>query len=878
MKIFDIEIRNFRGIEHFSLRNIPDTGVILISGENELGKSTVLEAVHTVLYEKHTSTKAAIKQCQPRGQDVGPFVELSFQLNEVRVRIAKRWLKEKKSELQIFAPHAQSYTGQEADAKLQELLALNLDNDLFNTLFVRQDEIAPAFDAAGIPSLRHALNTQQDMGAEDTAEDSQLMEAVKAEYKRFYTEKGGRETGVLKESKHTWEQARTMRQEAEQDKQHLDEYVRRFESNERILTQSEAELSQLRSDYQLLQERSAKLQKVQAGVEQLAQEIHSIEQSLELSQRQVEERQELRTLIEQLSTALTSLESQREECVLESEKEDTARLECAQTIERCSEQLRALKEQVTVREHYLGIGQLSQDLERKKQRLELWDELSAQVEHELTHPQHQVDAVLLEDIKQAATDLKVAQQVLQQEATQIQFTATSPSVVYKEGEELHLDEPLIEYLVDQTSYQIGEVEMQINPGASQEQRQRDMAEKQDVLSALLVQARAASLQEAQDQHERWKLQQDTLTQLRKRLKELEEEQLISELRSEVELATQQLEEAVASGYKAASLQQYREELASAKQELEELDQTRAQEMLNLNRFSERPARQKLTQVESECEFRKEELERTSTRLEEKEAAQSTSDLHTAVEEQTHSLETKQEQLALLEQQLVEDDAAEVLERFAHTQQLLEEKKSKIAKLQLSQAELKKDMEYAAGVAERYELAQAEEARAASTFRRVRKQAAAARTLFETLSAHRDAARRKYAQPFVEELRRLSSPVFGRDISFELDENLKLRSRVLKQTNIEVQQLSAGAQEQIGLLLRFAVAALVARQADNQGVPIFIDDALGSTDWQRLESMALVISELARHHQLFIFSCVPERFNRVVGKQEFTMQELLSADA
>ena len=47
MKIHRIALSNVRGIEHLDLDEIPDTGFILITGPNEQGKSTVMDAVYT---------------------------------------------------------------------------------------------------------------------------------------------------------------------------------------------------------------------------------------------------------------------------------------------------------------------------------------------------------------------------------------------------------------------------------------------------------------------------------------------------------------------------------------------------------------------------------------------------------------------------------------------------------------------------------------------------------------------------------------------------------------------------------------------------------------------------------------------------------------
>nr|VDG61704.1 Uncharacterized conserved protein [Streptococcus thermophilus] len=49
MRIHSLIIDNVRAVEHLELTDIPDTGVVLIHGDNEAGKSTILDALDAVL-------------------------------------------------------------------------------------------------------------------------------------------------------------------------------------------------------------------------------------------------------------------------------------------------------------------------------------------------------------------------------------------------------------------------------------------------------------------------------------------------------------------------------------------------------------------------------------------------------------------------------------------------------------------------------------------------------------------------------------------------------------------------------------------------------------------------------------------------------------
>ena len=53
MRIHRLELTNVRGIEHLVLDELPETGVVVIHGENEAGKSTIVEALDVAVSYTH---------------------------------------------------------------------------------------------------------------------------------------------------------------------------------------------------------------------------------------------------------------------------------------------------------------------------------------------------------------------------------------------------------------------------------------------------------------------------------------------------------------------------------------------------------------------------------------------------------------------------------------------------------------------------------------------------------------------------------------------------------------------------------------------------------------------------------------------------------
>jgi len=151
--------------------------------------------------------------------------------------------------------------------------------------------------------------------------------------------------------------------------------------------------------------------------------------------------------------------------------------------------------------------------------------------------------------------------------------------------------------------------------------------------------------------------------------------------------------------------------------------------------------------------------------------------------------------------------------------------------------------------------------------RSERRAQAAKLLYETLDAERQAMRRAYVAPLRDGIQRLGRHVYGPTFRVDVDERLQVVSRTVDGVTVTVKQLSTGAQEQLGLLTRLAAASMV---ANNGGVPLVIDDALGSTDEDRLAAMGAVLRVASQNSQTIIITCAPERYIHVGAQSSVSL--------
>ena len=75
MKLHRLVLENYRGIERREIE-FPDHGVVVVCGANEIGKSSMIEALDLLLESKDRSNKKEVKQIKPTNADVATLTSL----------------------------------------------------------------------------------------------------------------------------------------------------------------------------------------------------------------------------------------------------------------------------------------------------------------------------------------------------------------------------------------------------------------------------------------------------------------------------------------------------------------------------------------------------------------------------------------------------------------------------------------------------------------------------------------------------------------------------------------------------------------------------------------------------------------------------------
>jgi energy-coupling factor transporter ATP-binding protein EcfA2 len=120
MQIRKIEIQNYKKLIGPVLIDKIGDGITVIAGDNEEGKSTLLQALRAALFDRHNLTGDAADAMQPFGHRVRPEIGLEFEIGGITYRLKKGYCQKPHAELVM--PNGVVLTGPDAEEKLQELL------------------------------------------------------------------------------------------------------------------------------------------------------------------------------------------------------------------------------------------------------------------------------------------------------------------------------------------------------------------------------------------------------------------------------------------------------------------------------------------------------------------------------------------------------------------------------------------------------------------------------------------------------------------------------------------------------------------------------------------------------------------------------------
>ncbi|GAA3947626.1 AAA family ATPase [Allohahella marinimesophila] len=866
MKLLRLSLENWRGVV---VRNIDfSDGVTLIEGPNEIGKSTLIEALRTLFAELDSSNKKSVKAIQPVGEDVGSRVEAEVVTGQYHFVYAKTYNRKAQTTLRILKPEPAQLTGREAHERAELMLASTIDMSLWNALLVEQGKEIRGAGLSESAGLARALDEAVGSAASEQ-DDAGVFERVQAEYEQYFSLKTGKPRLAKLDN-----EVEVLESAVDQAKTALTEVITDTADHERCI----AEIQRLESAGPELQGALAKRQAEWEAVSSIEQQGKAARADLATAQQlwEVVRDEELRRMraTEQCDQDLGALENKRREVTIFSSRleQTRARNEAADL------RLRELKGQLKEARSRLAIARADEryldqlaELEREEQRQQQCLALSEQMAAERAVLNGiSVNAERLDVLQEAERQLQLARGQRDLAATLVEVSALKDFTLEIDGEPLDVRSGALEtrHALAALSITIpGLARLRIVPSqTSAELEEKFLEARANVTTALkrcgvdtLAEAFAADARRLQASH--------TLGTLSDRRKALlgddDEAELEARVAQKRANCAQYVNERETEEALPGDLSQARLHVKRHDQKMREIEQA-----LELAQSDHEAARADFEQVHADqrvasqaVEGLEADLQRRRAELSASELAESSESLRSRLQARAREKEAVEAKLRSLEKQLaecsVESVEALLLNARASCDRLQNELLEQVKRRAILDDRLEKAQ--ADGRQERLDEAQRKLIELKRSVAAEKRRAAAAKRLWECINQHRDATRKAYLRPLKEGIEMLGRIVFGADFEIALADDWSLSSCTRNGRTIPFEALSVGAKEQLGILTRLAAAKIVSRHG---GVPVIIDDALGFSDPSRLETMGAALAYCGAHSQIILLTCTPGRFSYV----------------
>ena len=121
MRLEELVVEDFRKLAGRHVVRPATSGITVVSGDNEEGKSTLLDALKRAFFMKHNTTGEARDTIQPLGRSVTPAVAVAFRIGEAAFRLEKQF---RRGGVRLEGPD-KTLEGDAAELELARLLAFD---------------------------------------------------------------------------------------------------------------------------------------------------------------------------------------------------------------------------------------------------------------------------------------------------------------------------------------------------------------------------------------------------------------------------------------------------------------------------------------------------------------------------------------------------------------------------------------------------------------------------------------------------------------------------------------------------------------------------------------------------------------------------------
>lgn len=857
-------------------------GVNVLSAPNETGKSTLFRALRACLFERHSTKGGSVRSLATEGRDLPATVSVDFEQDGQCYALRKSFLRSAKASL--CRNGVEVAQGREADEFVWRLLGLepsskSLDIAIFGLLWVAQG------DSARPPEpVEEARNTllaaiEAEIGAVAGDEQARrILEQVADEFKSLKTTRGPKAGSKLGDAEAALHRANAALDDAERRVESLDAHIERLQD----LIARKAKLDDPGAQEERrrrLDEALERQQELDGAASKLREIEHAERSARELAETRARDRDRLRDLADSIDRDRTAraevlqqvrpLETQKREAEKRSETLAAELVRVEADIEELDRRELRLQALADAREAEDKTDRLRKQLEE----LTVWSEKQSSNQAALAANPATREA--FREIREVEIRLQVIQARLEAAASQVEIQLGPDGVgrVFLQG--TPLAESATQAAVHPLEVRVGELAtVRVTPAAGGDKAEAERAELAAQFRARLEAVGAADISQAEELREKREALETEGQEIRAMLSSLGAAQrppaeCIAQIRAEIESIAQQVQRALAEAQ--IEVLPTSVEVEADRNAIAEQRQSLRRQQAQLRADSPKLA-QELRRIESLVNERRVELNTIDGRLTSNLGvlpdAERESMLARLAESANEAWGAHQAKAAALEEQRKKTPSPDEIEAArAEANRLRRESEAHTQELQ----RLDKEIHYLSGViestggdgiGEKVEELREQKQQAEAEAQRWRNRAATLELLRDTLddclrqrreSLH--APLHRFLAPFLEDV----FPASG----LELGDRLSIQGLRREAPAAEAfETLSDGTQEQIAVLVRLAMGALLASQG--RATPIILDDALMFSDDERIGRMFQALHRAGENQQVIVLTCRERTFAQLEG--------------
>lgn len=887
MKLISLGINQLKKFDAPTRLDNLDGGLNVVIGPNEMGKSTILDGLRAVLFEKHSSKAQPIRELQNEANQSAPVIALTFELDGARYRIKKRFVKKPYAELSC--PDGRTLQGETAEEELRAKLGFSEPNmrgaqpdslGTWSVLWVQQGE---SFGAPEIPdSARSDLHgaLEAEVG---TVLGGRRGRALPVEVERqlsaLVSDKAQKPRGPYKAAIEHVDKLDGELAELEQRRSALDTQLDELERAQAILARVKEQEANADEDAKLVQAREQR-----KAVEDLERQISEAEQQLKLRQAERDaaenERQQRETLKARVRKASAAIEAAQEAHRQAAEAEGATRAQVEKLRQQRDEAEREIErlDKDASRQRRLSSAAARQ---REIKQLEDALEKAQQAEADRRELERAIAAIRIDKKRMEA--LRDASNRLENARAALQAVSTGLRLELQDGADARVciaGEPVRETntytrIVEATRIDVGDVgAITVEPVVQDRDTliaNRDAAQQH--LNDLLEKVGARNLDDAERQLARKQDLQQREATARSRV------EAHAPATAERNAGAQALSDQIAGLHNALQREiaelgvdelPVPEEAENARKRAESAAEEARERYRTLRASLEGPEntlrehQDALAAAKTNAENARARYDEAKRELDAAEQQASEAALASKLQAAEDQRDAQRATLESLKAQRGTQDLDQIDARIGRLEQAIANRQHKRQQLEVDISRLKASIETqeGAGLDEAIARKRRERERANAEKSHYEHEVAVLSLLRDTLRAAESEAKERYLSPILTRVHRYLQQLFPH-AEIRLGEDLEISGLVRADGREEpFRNLSAGTQEQIAVLVRLAFGEMLAEQG--RPAMIVLDDALVFSDDARIDRMFDILNAASKRLQIVILTCREQLFESLGG--------------